>query len=135
MSRFGAKKLNLSSIRIFHAGWLVVAAALALTCIGVVAIDTTRPSIATRQLAFGCLGIGVGIAVATIPTRRLRQASWWLLGLGLLLLIFLLIPGVPDFIVHPRNGARRWISSSAAEEADKARPRITCERHGFYSCV
>ena len=109
MSRFGAKKLNLSSIRIFHAGWLVVAAALALTCIGVVAIDTTRPSIATRQLALGCLGIGVGIAVATIPTRRLRQASWWLLGLGLLLLIFLLIPGVPDFIVHPRNGARRWI--------------------------
>ncbi|MBC8202988.1 MAG: FtsW/RodA/SpoVE family cell cycle protein [Planctomycetes bacterium] len=110
MSRFGAKKLNLSSIRFVHAGWLVVAAAVALTCIGVITIDTTRPSTATRQLVLGCLGIGVGIAVAMIPARRLRQASWWLLGFGLLLLILLLIPGVPDFIVHPRNGARRWIN-------------------------
>jgi cell division protein FtsW (lipid II flippase) len=28
----------------------------------------------------------------------------------LILLLFLLVPWVPDFIVHPRNGARRWIN-------------------------
>jgi cell division protein FtsW (lipid II flippase) len=110
MSRFSAKKLNLSSIRIVHAGWLVVGASFALTLLGIVTIETTRPSTAMRQLALGCLGIAIGFFVAIIPARRLRQASWWLLGLGLLLLIFLLIPGVPDFIVHPRNGARRWIN-------------------------
>ena len=110
MSRFGAKKLHLSSIRIVHVGWLVFACALLLTLFGVVAIGTTRPSVATHQLVLACIAICVGISVAIIPTRRLRQASWWLFGLGLLLLIFLFIPGLPDSIVHPRNGARRWIN-------------------------
>jgi len=102
--------LHLSSIRTMHAGWLIAFAALALTLIGVVTIDTTRPGIASRQLILGCLGVAVGTVVATVPARRLRQASWWILGLGMVLLIFLLIPSVPDFIVHPRNGARRWIN-------------------------
>ena len=90
-----------------HAGWLIAFAALALTLIGVAAIDTTRPEIASRQLVLGCLGVAVGIVIAA---RRLRQASWWVLGLGMVLLIFLLIPSVPDFIVRPRYGARRWIN-------------------------
>jgi len=110
MIGFASKKLNLSSIRFLHAGWLVAASSLALTLIGVVTINTTRPSIAMSQLKLACLGVGFGIAVAMIPARRLRQASWWLLGFGVLLLIFLLIPSVPDFIVHPRNSARRWIN-------------------------
>ena len=110
MSRFGAKKLNVSSIRIFHAGWLVVASAFMLSLIGVTTIDTTRPNTAKYQLGLACLGVVVGIGIAIIPAKRLRQASWWLLGFGLMLLIFLLIPGVPDFIVHPRHGARRWIN-------------------------
>ncbi|MDP6541935.1 MAG: FtsW/RodA/SpoVE family cell cycle protein [Phycisphaerales bacterium] len=110
MSRNRTKRLNLSSIRIVHGGWLVVVSALALTMLGIVAIDTTRPSTAIRQLVLGCLGIAVGVAVATIPARRLRQASWWLLGFGLLLLLLLLVPSVPDFLVRPRHGARRWIN-------------------------
>jgi cell division protein FtsW (lipid II flippase) len=97
-------------VRFIHAGWLVVGAALALTFIGIETIGTTRPATAVSQLRLACLGVAAGIIVAFIPAKRLRQASWWLLGFGLLLLVFLLIPEVPDFIVRPRHGARRWIN-------------------------
>ena len=78
--------------------------------VGVEAISTTRPSTATRQIGLGIVGLFAAFGIAWVPTKRLRQASWWLYFGGLLLLIFLLVPGVPDFIVHPRNGARRWIN-------------------------
>lgn len=78
--------------------------------LGVEAIDTTRPAIANRQLFLGGFGMLCAVLVAFIPQKRFRQASWWLYVLGLLLLLFLLIPGVPDSVVHPRNGARRWIN-------------------------
>jgi cell division protein FtsW (lipid II flippase) len=110
VSRFAAKTLNLKTVRFIHAGWLVVGAALALTFIGIETIGTTRPATAVSQLRLACLGVAAGIIVAFIPAKRLRQASWWLLGFGLLLLVFLLIPEVPDFIVRPRHGARRWIN-------------------------
>jgi cell division protein FtsW (lipid II flippase) len=93
-----------------HAGWLIVFAAVLLTVLGVEAISTTRPNTALRQILLGVVGFVSAFGIAFVPQKRLRQASWWLYVGGLLLLVFLLIPGVPDFIVHPRNGARRWIN-------------------------
>ncbi|MBC8201392.1 MAG: FtsW/RodA/SpoVE family cell cycle protein [Planctomycetes bacterium] len=104
------RQLHLSKTRKVHVGWIVLLGALLLTLLGVEAIDTTRPSTASRQLALGIVGFGIAFVVAFVPQKRLRQASWWLYVGGLLLLVFLLIPGVPDSIVHPRNGARRWIN-------------------------
>ena len=104
------KQLHLSRVRRMHVGWVLLLVALLLTLLGVETIDTTRHSIATRQLMLGCVGFAVAIGFAWLPARRLRQASWWLYLAGLILLIFLIIPWVPDFIVHPRNGARRWIN-------------------------
>ena len=104
------RQLHLSRIRRVHAGWIVVTAAVLLTVLGVEAISTTRPSIAITQMKLGFIGFVSAFGVAFIPQKRLRQASWWLYAGGLLLLLFLLIPGVPDFIVHPRHGARRWIN-------------------------
>jgi cell division protein FtsW (lipid II flippase) len=104
------KQLHQRRIRRIHAGWVVVIAALLLTLLGVEAISTTRESTAMRQIALGFVGFVCAFLVAFVPQRRLRQASWWLYLGGMLLLLFLLIPGVPDFIVHPRNGARRWIN-------------------------
>ena len=80
MSRFETKTLNLKTVRFIHAGWLVVGAALALTFIGIETIGTTRPATAVSQLRLACLGVAAGIIVAFIPAKRLRQASWWLLG-------------------------------------------------------
>lgn len=108
--RFNPRRINLSKIRRVHVGWLIVLAATLLTLVGVEAIATTRPLTSMRQLVLGGVGFGVAIVIAMIPIQRIRQASWWLFFLGLLSLIFLLIPGVPDFLVHPRHGARRWIN-------------------------
>ena len=108
-TRSGTKQLHRSRIRKVHAGWIVFIAAFLLMLIGVETIDTTRPSTATRQLLLGGVGMVCAFVIAFIPQKRYRQASWCLYVLSLLLLLFLLLP-VPDFIVHPRNGARRWIN-------------------------
>ncbi len=93
-----------------HAGWLVFIAAILLTWLGVEAIDTTRPATSTRQLTLAFVGIVAALFIVLIPVQRLRQGSWWFFGIGMALLVVLIIPGVPDFLVHPRNGARRWIN-------------------------
>jgi len=109
-TRSGTRKLHRSRIRKVHAGWVVIIAAFLLMMIGVEAIDTTRPDTAMRQLVLGGVGFICALVIAFIPQKRFRQASWVLYVISLVLLLFLLIPGVPDVIVHPRNGARRWIN-------------------------
>lgn len=109
-TRSGTRQLHRSLTRKVHAGWIIFIAAFLLMLVGVEAIDTTRPTTASRQLLIGGFGMLCAILVAFIPQKRFRQASWWLYVFSLFLLLFLLIPGVPDSIVHPRNGARRWIN-------------------------
>lgn len=91
-------------------GWLAVVAALGLSLIGVAAIGTTQPGFATRQLVFLGVGVLAGGIVAAQPVRLLQRLSWPLFFVVLGLLVFLLIPLVPEVIVRPRNGARRWIN-------------------------
>ena len=104
------KTLHRSRVRKIHAGWIIFIAAILLTLLGVETIDTTRPNTASRQLILGIVGVACAFVIAFIPQKRYRQASWWLYVFGLCLLLFLLLPFVPDVIVHPRNGARRWIN-------------------------
>lgn len=99
-----------NSIFSFHAGWLVLIAAMLLTWLGIEAIETTRPATASRQLALGLVGFFFAFVMVLIPVQRYRQGSWWFFGFGMVLLVILIIPGIPDFLVHPRNGARRWIN-------------------------
>ncbi len=90
--------------------WLCVVAALLLTAIGLLAIDTTRPELVAKQAALLIVGL-IAAGLVTWPSHRFLQwISWPLLLLVGLLLVFLLLPGVPDAIVRPRNGARRWIN-------------------------
>lgn len=109
-TRSGTKRLHRSPFRTIHVGWIIFVGAFVLMLIGVEAISTTRPDTASRQLLLGGVGMICAIIVACIPQQRFRQASWWLYGAAILLLLFLLIPGVPDAVVHPRNGARRWLN-------------------------
>ncbi|MDP6602107.1 MAG: FtsW/RodA/SpoVE family cell cycle protein [Phycisphaerales bacterium] len=102
-------------VRWVHPGWLIVVAAAVLTLLGYAVIGTTRPSTATRHFVLGGIGVVAAICMLLPPPRRFRQASWLLLGGCILLLLFLLVPGVPDAIVHPRNGARRWINLFATD--------------------
>ncbi len=93
-----------------NAGWICVMAAFLLSVLGIMAISTTEHDLAVRQIAH----LGVGVIAATVLAvphyKWIHRASYPLLGVVVLLLIFVLIPWVPEAIVRPRNGARRWIN-------------------------
>lgn len=100
-----------------HAGWVVLACALALSAIGLHAIELVRGAegaalgaTASRQLAF--LGVGLFAAVfVTLPHYRLLVPFAWVILAGVVaLLVFVLLPFVPEALVTPRNGSRRWIN-------------------------
>jgi rod shape determining protein RodA len=105
-------------ITFLHAGWLSVGAALALSLIGVYAIDVAlRPEsdsamakLALRQLLFLLIGVFCGGAIAFPHYRLYSRLAWPALVISIGLLIFLLIPFVPEWIVKPENGARGWIN-------------------------
>ena len=92
-----------------HPGWVALAAALGLTWLGIVAIETVEPGFAAGQKRNLALAL-VGMALALAPNPRLLASLAYpvfLVSLGLL--VFVLIPFVPESIVRPRNGARSWI--------------------------
>ncbi len=96
-------------------GWLCVVAAGLLSLLGAVAIGTVPPEQGERHLAMAHLAhlvIGLAAAVVVVvPHYRVTQKmSYPLLAVVVLMLIFVLIPWVPEAIVRPRNGARRWIN-------------------------
>ncbi len=98
--------------------WLTVLASLALSLVGIMAIDQgdavrwaqegLGPT-AVKQALF--LGIGVSAAaLIALPHYRLLGylATPFMIAV-IAALVFLLIPAVPTWLVKPRNGARSWI--------------------------
>jgi len=83
---------------------------MALSLVGASAIALSSPESATRQLLFLGLGVLAALLVALPHARHLRRVAWPFYVLVLAMLVFLLLPGVPEWLVRPRNGARRWIS-------------------------
>lgn len=98
-------------------GWLVLGATILLTLIGIHAITISEglehmllSAQAKKQLVFAFVGM-VGAVVVMIPHYRwAAHLAWPAAAVTVALLVFVLIPFVPDAIVRPRNGARRWIS-------------------------
>jgi cell division protein FtsW (lipid II flippase) len=97
--------------------WLVVLASLALCTLSIVAIDLATPPspglalppVALKQAVFAGAGLTAAILAALPHYRTLGYLSNLLMGVVIALLIFLLIPFVPTWLVKPRNGARGWI--------------------------
>ncbi|MBI3882062.1 MAG: putative lipid II flippase FtsW [Verrucomicrobia bacterium] len=58
------------------------------------------------QLVWAVLGVGACVAATTVDYRHLKKISWILLGLSVLLLVAVLIPGIGKKV----GGARRWLS-------------------------
>lgn len=112
--RSSARALHQPKVIFGNVGWLCVLAALLLTILGVVAIGTvsqpTFAGYAQRHLVFTVLGV-FAAAVVAFPHYRIAQRLSYPFLIGVtLMLIFVLVPWVPESIVRPRNGARRWIS-------------------------
>lgn len=113
--------------------WLCVGSAVALSLLGLYAIDLalrwngpgsagagadSQPFIAPRALRQGAyllIGLGAGAMVAWPQHRWLVRSAWGILAVSLALLTVLLLPGVPEWLVRPRNGTRAWISLGVVE--------------------
>ena len=108
--RTKTRALHRPAVSILNVGWVCVGAAAVLSCVGFVTIATTEPAYAMKHLVHVFVGL---IAAATVAIPHYRWAmrfSYPLLLLVVAMLVFVLIPWVPEVIVHERNGARRWIS-------------------------
>ena len=97
-------------------GWLCVGMAGLLSLLGAMAIGTVppgpgEPSYALHHLVHLGVALVAACAVALPHYRWAQKVSYPLLGIIVAMLVFILIPWVPEAIVRPRNGARRWISA------------------------
>jgi rod shape determining protein RodA len=108
--RTQAKALHKPKVQLVNPGWLCIGAALALSVLGILAIETTGPSHALKQIVHLCVAAVAAAAVAVPHHRWLQRLSMPLMIIVLALLVFVLVPFVPEVIVRPRNGARRWIN-------------------------
>lgn len=95
--------------------WLPVAAALGLSLLGIAAIGTTEAGLARRQLGYLIVGMVMATAVGAQHWKDLRRWAWVLLAVNLAALVFVLLPWVPESVVRPRNGARRWINVGSVD--------------------
>lgn len=110
-----------TDLAVAHAAWLCVISALALSALGLYAIDLGSGSpvnadgvrefnpLVVRQSVYLAIGLLAAAVIAVPHYRFVRMIAWPLMWLMLALLIFVLIPFVPSSIVTPRNGARCWI--------------------------
>ena len=99
-----------SGLEWLNPGLLSVAAAGLLTALGISSIDTTEPALAFRQSVFAGVGVLAALLAVVVPPRLARAAAWPLYAVSIALLVFVLIPVVPEWLVRPRNGSRRWIN-------------------------
>lgn len=97
----------------WQSGWVAMLAAIALAWIGLEAIATAETSFAHRQGAWFLAGTPILLACIVVPVERIGRASFLLHALVIILLVVLLLPGVPRWIVPVRNGARSWIDLGA----------------------
>lgn len=100
-----------------HPAWIVLGASVALTALGIYSINLTSgvgaesmSYYAVKQSVFLFVGLVAGAAVAAPHYRHIRTFTPVLSAVAVGLLVFVLIPWVPEAVVTPRNGSRRWIS-------------------------
>lgn len=117
----GVRVEHVPPINWANPGWITVLASLALAAIGLYGIDLSggldgrsarldTAGLVKKQSVFIALGI-VTCAVFAVPHFRLfRRLTVPASITAVALLVFVLLPFVPEAVVTPRNGARRWIS-------------------------
>jgi cell division protein FtsW (lipid II flippase) len=105
-----------SRFSLLNPAWISVGAAGALTLLGIYTIDVALrvsgggvAGQALTQAVFAVVGVIAAAAVCVPHYRWLGHLSWAAMAVSVALLIFLLIPFVPETIVRPINGARGWI--------------------------
>lgn len=89
--------------------WVALAGALGLTLLGIAAMETVDAGAAAGQQKNLPIAL-LGVLILALPHPRvLGHLAYPMFALAIVLLIFVLLPFVPQSIVRPRNGARSWI--------------------------
>jgi cell division protein FtsW (lipid II flippase) len=97
-----------------HVGHVTLLTAVALALVGISAISTAPTAdwygpVAMKQAVFLAAGVVVCLLVALPHHRHVCNLAYAMALVTIPLLVVLLLPGVPEFLVPMRNGARRWI--------------------------
>ena len=105
------------AIRLVNYSWITVLASLALSLIGIYSIDVGEnlgsdavAAEAAKQAVFLVIGLIACVVVAAPHYRFVGLFSWPMYIVCVGLLVLLLLPIVPTWLVRPRNGARAWIN-------------------------
>ena len=104
-----------------RAAWPAVFASIILSLIGIYAIDlataisppdglVTLSGRPLKQMIYLLVGIAAAAVIVVPRYRLIRFVAWPLMLVMLALLVFVLIPSVPGWLVSPQNGARSWIT-------------------------
>jgi len=100
-----------------HPAWLCLTAAIGLTALGLFAINSTGgvhadglSLYAVKHAVFIFIGLLAAGVAAAPHYKRIGRFAPALSALIFAMLVFVLIPVAPEWLVTPRNGARRWIS-------------------------
>jgi cell division protein FtsW (lipid II flippase) len=95
---------------LLHPAWFGLAAAIGLTCIGIAVNSAAHPDYAAAQTKWLFISI-VAMVVCIIPnSRHIGLATFPLMIIITFLLLLLILPGIPAFLVPVRNGTRAWIN-------------------------
>lgn len=94
-----------------HAGWYALVAALMLAWLGSSAIATVSPGHAEVQTSRWLPVALIAMVCMLIPSPRwIGHMAYPIMAAAILLLIFVILPGVPRSIVPVRNGSTAWIN-------------------------
>tara|TARA_Y100001933_G_scaffold265256_1_gene338400 strand:+ start:37482 stop:38654 length:1173 start_codon:yes stop_codon:yes gene_type:complete len=101
----------LSALLTPNFSWVTLLSGVALAVIGInVLTGTTEPAAAAKQTKWLMISLGM-MAFTWLPhPKTIGYTSFILFLVTLALLVFLLIPGIPNSIVPVRNNARSWIN-------------------------
>ena len=90
--------------------FIAMAAAVGLTCIGMAAMSAAHPDFAAAQRKWLFVSF-VAMAVCLVPHPRIIGMVTLPLMIGITaLLVLLVLPGVPRWLVPVRNGTKAWIN-------------------------
>lgn len=94
--------------------WLSLIAAIALSVIGLLAIQTAETDSGTRYAADQSVWLVVALAAMfacfLVSPRTIVAIATPAFVVSILLLVLLILPFAPSWLVTPRNGARCWIN-------------------------
>ena len=120
-----------------RAAWPAVFASIILSLIGIYAIDlataisppdglVTMSGRPLKQMIYLLVGISAAAVIVVPRYRLIRFVAWPLMLIMLALLVFVLIPSVPGWLVSPQNGARSWITVGGVNFQPSEITKIAC---------